>query len=130
MDDREIELTQAEWSVMECLWGDAPLTGRELTERMAAKCGWSRSTTLTLLGRLEAKGAVSGDGGTGRKVYRPLLRREDIAQRETESFLGRVYRGSLSLMVSAFTKKQSLSQREIDELYDILKGLEAKSDDD
>ena len=47
MDQEGISLTQAEWSVMECLWAEGPLTGREVTARMEDRCGWSRSTTLT-----------------------------------------------------------------------------------
>ena len=58
-----VSLTPAEWSVMECLWEAAPLTGREVTQKMQQRCGWSRSTTLTLLSRMEAKGAVAGESG-------------------------------------------------------------------
>ena len=36
-----IDLTQAEWQLMEKLWDHAPQTGRELTEAMAAQTGWS-----------------------------------------------------------------------------------------
>ncbi len=125
MEPKQIDLTPAEWSVMECLWEGAPRTGREVTELMAERCGWSRSTTLTLLGRMETKGAVAGEPGEGkRKRFLPLVSREDAAVRETEDFLDRVYKGSVSMMVSALTRKQSLSQAEIDELYAILKELE------
>lgn len=128
--DGHISFTQAEWSVMECLWEEHPLTGREVTQRMQQRCGWSRSTTLTLLGRLEAKGAVqSMTEEKGPKVFSPLLGREDAALQETEDFLSRVYHGSLSLMVSALTKKQALSRQEQDELYELLKGLEAERND-
>ena len=128
MSSQSANLTAAEWDVMECRWESAPLTGREVTEKMRAKCGWSRSTTLTLLSRLEAKGAVSGDSAEGKKAFRPLIPREDAALQETENFLGRVYKGSLNLMVSAMTQKQTLSQKEIDDLYALLKGLEADKD--
>lgn len=124
MAESIIDLTEAEWTVMECLWAASPLTGRELTERLGKQVGWSRSTTLTLLRRLEAKGAVGGDGEAGVKRFRPLLRREDAALRETEAMLGRLYHGSLSLLVSAMTRKQSLPQAEIDRLYALLKDME------
>lgn len=128
--DRSISFTQAEWSVMECLWEEHPLTGREVTQRMEQRCGWSRSTTLTLLGRLEAKGAVkSVPEEKGPKVFVPLLGREDAALQETRDFLSRVYHGSLSLMVSALTKRQALSQQEQDQLYELLKGLEEEHHD-
>lgn len=128
MSEQDATLTAAEWSVMECLWERSPLSGRELTERMRELCGWSRSTTLTLLSRMEAKGAVAASTDAGKKRFSPLVRREDMALRETEDFLSRVYHGSLSMMVSAFTRKQSLSEKERDELYAILKELEAGRD--
>lgn len=130
MSEKRISLTQAEWSVMECLWEADPLTGREVTQRMEQRCGWNRSTTLTLLSRLEQKGALkSVPAEKGPKLFSPLLEREDAALQETEDFLSRVYQGSLSLMVSALTKKQALSREELDELYELLKGLEEERHD-
>lgn len=125
MKENRISLTRAEWSVMECLWEAGPLTGREVVQSMEKSCGWSRSTTLTLLSRLENKGALkSVPAEKGPKVFSPVLRREEAALGETKDFLDRVYQGSLSLMVSALTKKQALSREELDELYELLKGLE------
>ena len=122
------KLTEAEWSVMDALWERGELTGREAAELLRERCGWSRSTVLTLLGRMEAKGAVSGESEGGVKVFRPLISREDAAVAETRDFIGRIYNGSLSLMVSALTKKQALPKSEIDELYELLQKLEAGSD--
>ena len=97
MTESHISLTQAEWSVMECLWEAGPLTGRKVTQHMEQQNGWSRSTTLTLLSRLEHKGAIeSVTTESGPKIFSPLLGREDAALRETEDFLSRVYQGSLS----------------------------------
>ncbi len=128
MAEKRISLTQAEWSVMDCLWDAGPLTGREVVQRMEQSCGWSRSTTLTLLTRLEHKGALESlPAEKGPKVFSPLLKREDAALEETKDFLNRVYQGSLSLMVSALTQKQALSREELDELYELLKGLEEEN---
>ena len=124
MEQSRIDLTQAEWQVMECLWGQAPRTGREAAEYMARRTGWSRSTTLTLLQRLEDKGAVSSREEGRKKVFSPVLRREDAALQETEDFLTRVYNGSVSLLVSSMTRRQALPQEEIDQLYALLQQLE------
>lgn len=128
MERDNITLTAAEWNVMECLWEHAPRTGRELTEALETVSGWSRSTTLTLLRRLEDKGAVLGETDGRVKTFSPLVSREEAALRETENLLTRTYRGSLSLMLSAFTKKQALSREELDELYAILKRAEVDGD--
>ena len=128
LDRESISLSEAEWKVMEELWNCAGATGRELTERMEQRCSWNRSTTLTLLRRMEAKGAVESVQEGPVKTFRPRLRREDAALRETESFLGRVYHGSLSMMVSTLSRKQALSRKEIDELYALLREAEVKTD--
>ena len=129
MNDKHISLTEAEWAVMECLWEKSPRTGRETVAWLDQKMGWTRSTTLTMLRRLEAKGAVAGDTEGELKTFRPLIAREDVAVQETENLLDRVYKGSLSLLVSSLTKKQSLPQNEIDELYAILREMEGKNHD-
>ena len=121
-------LTEAEWQVMECLWPAAPRTGRAIIDALHKTTGWSRSTTLTLLRRLEDKGAVSAESEDGVKHYRPQVAREDAAVQETEHLLERVYQGSVSLMVSSLVKKQTLSQEEIDKLYAILREVEENHD--
>lgn len=130
MDTQNINYTSAEWGVMECLWDKSPGTGREATERLGKRMDWNRSTMLMLPRRMEAKGAVMSKTEDGMKSFRPLIRREDAALRETENFLGRVYKGSLSLMVSTLTKKQALSQAELDELYGILQQMEGANGSD
>ena len=129
MNDKNIALTEAEWTVMECLWEKSPRTGRETVAWLDQKMGWTRSTTLTMLRRLEAKGAVAGDTEGEPKTFRPLIAREEVAVRETENLLDRAYKGSLSLLVSSLTRKQSLPQKEIDELYAILREMEEKNHD-
>ena len=129
MYDKHISLTEAEWAVMECLWEKSPRTGRETVDLLNNRMGWTRSTTLTMLRRLEGKGAVAGDTLGEVKTFRPLIVREEVAVRETENLLERAYKGSLSLLVSSLTKKQSLPQKEIDELYAILREMEGKNHD-
>lgn len=129
MDKENISLSEAEWRLMEELWDNSPATGRELSDEMEKRMGWNRSTTLTLLRRMEAKGAVKAEKDGPVRTFVPLLRREDAALRETESFLSRVYHGSLSMMVSTLGSRQALSKKEIEELYALLAELEVKSDD-
>lgn len=119
-----MSMTEAEWQVMERLWAQAPRTGRELCEELRAATGWSRSTTLTLLRRLEEKGAAAAQSEGGVKQYRPCIPREEAAVQETEHLLERVYQGSVSLMVSSLVKKQTLSQAEIGKLYALLQEME------
>ena len=124
MKKRNINLTEAEWSVMECLWEKSPRIGREIVAWLEERMGWKRSTTLTLLRRMEEKGAVGGETTGELKTFYPLISREQAAHQETEDFLDRVYKGSIGMMLSAFTKKQNLTKAEIEELHAILREAE------
>lgn len=121
MRKRSEELTSAEWYLMECLWERSPRTARELVDDLKDSRGWNRSTTLTVLRRLVDKGQVQCDEGTDVRTYTPLLCRRDALMEETNSFLRRTYRGSVSLLVSAMTEQQELGAEEIEELYEILR---------
>ena len=129
MENQKINLTEAEWNVMECLWEKHPKTGREIVDCLSLEMGWSRSTTLTLLRRMEEKGAVRSETTGEVKIFSPCVTRENAALKETKHFLERVYKGSLGMMLSSFTKQQDLSKGEIEELYGILKELEEKKND-
>lgn len=129
MKKSKINLTDAEWNVMECLWEKSPRTGRETIDLLKERMGWSRSTTLTLLRRMEEKGAIASEAIGSCKGFYPLISRESAALQETENFLGKVYKGSLGMMLTAFTQKQNLSKEEIEELYAILKAAEEKRND-
>ena len=124
MSENRINLTSAEWNIMEGLWEKSPITGRDITDMMESRMGWNRSTTLTLLRRLEEKGAIATNDEGRKKLFSPVVLREEAALQETESFLERVYNGSVSMMLSAMTKKQALSKEEISELYAMLKDIE------
>ena len=128
MSKQNINLTGAEWNVMECLWDTSPRTGRETADDLRERVGWNRSTTLTMLRRMTEKGLIRCEDNNGIKVYSPLIKREDAVIKETDDFLNRVYKGSISLMMSAITKKQELTKEEIEELYAILREAEAESE--
>ena len=58
MDIANIDLTPAEWNLMECLWEKSPRTGKEAVDYMKDSVGWSRSTTLTMLRRMGQPGNI------------------------------------------------------------------------
>ena len=116
----KIDLSNSEWKLMRRLWDRSPSTITELTAALREETGWSKHTVITMLSRLESKGAVRHEEGGRAKRYFPVLRREDAARDETESFLSKVYGGSLGLMMSAMVESRQLSESDIAELSAIL----------
>ena len=58
-----------------------------------ADSGWSKSTVVTMLGRMVDKGLIAySEGGRAREYY-PLVKKEDVALSETKSLIDRVFKG-------------------------------------
>ena len=121
---KEVCLTQSEWYVMDCLWAYAPQTVMQLATDLSQRAGWAKSTTITTLEQMEAKGLVRSTPVGRDTQYHPCVRREEAAKSEVCSFLDRIYRGSVGLMVSAMAQDQALTREEIDALYEILRRAE------
>ena len=119
-----INLTNSEWYVLDCLWEKSPMTVMELVAALGTRLGWAKSTTITTLRRMEAKGLVHCTVEGRARHYTPNLQRDRAVRGETRSFLDKVYRGSVGLMVSALAEDRALSKAEIDELYEILRKAE------
>ena len=115
----KVSLSDGEWKLMYKLWEEPSRTIAQLTAALQPETGWSKHTVITMLNRLEGKGAVSHDGGTPRH-YSATLAKEDAARAETRSFLDKVYGGRLGLMMPAMVDSRSLTQQDIDELAAIL----------
>ena len=119
-----VKLTASEWSVLSCLWENSPRTVMQLVSALGGQVGWAKSTTITTLRRMEEKGLVQCQLQGRTRHYTPAVQREGAVRQETRSFLDKVYRGSVGLMVSALAENKALSKAEIDELYEILRKAE------
>ncbi len=119
--DNKVTLSDGEWKLMNLLWEACPRTIGEMVSALKESTGWSKGTIFIMLSRMAEKGSVRFEQGARSKLYFPVLNREDAALRETESFLGKVYGGSVGLMVASMAGQKALSREDIDELYAILR---------
>lgn len=115
-----MKLTSSEWNVLNRLWEESPRTVMQLSGELERTVGWARSTTITTLHRMEAKGLVRCERAGRGTAYVPLVERDRAALAETRSFLDRVYQGSVGMMMSAMAQRRELSSEEITELRAIL----------
>ena len=121
-------LSEGEWKIMNVLWEKHPRSLMELVHELEEETAWSKSTVFVMMKRLVAKGAVEIDTEGRLQQYSPLIEKADAAEKETGSFLSKVYNGSLGLMVSSMAGGKGLSKSEIDELRRILDEAESKLD--
>jgi len=120
MDTNKIMLQPSEWIIMEKLWELHPKTLMQLYHELKVEPGWSKSTVTTLLGRMVDKGILYYEDGGKAKQYYPKVNRDEAAITETESLLERVYKGSVSMMMSTLIRNNNISEADMEELYQIL----------
>ena len=73
-----------------------------------------------LLNRLVHKKALDFKKKGRTYYYFPAIKKSDCARAERDSFLNRVYEGSLMPMLAAFIKDEKLSTEDIEDLKQIL----------
>lgn len=106
-------LSRNEWLVMEALW-ERPSTLMELVRQLGQEPpGWAKSTTATMVRRMEEKGLIRHEAGSKARVYHPALSRDETALAETRT-----------LLVNTLIQQNSLTQSDLDGLYEILRQAE------
>ena len=115
-------ISETEWEIMKVVWALAPCSaGDIIADLQRTDPSWHPRTVKAFLNRLVKK-KVLGFSKEGRAyVYRPLLRREECVDVASESFLDRVFGGSLKPMLAHFVERNKLSPDEIRELRRLLK---------
>ena len=115
------QISESEWALMKICWNRSPLTAQEIIDALPAREDWHPKTVKTLLNRLVKKRALGFQKNGRAYLYHPLVAEKDCVSAESESFLARVFGGSLQPMLAHFVEHRLLTPQEITELKKLLK---------
>ena len=118
-------ISETEWEIMKVVWAQAPCAADQIIELLTrADSTWHPKTVKAFLNRLVKK-RVLGFREAGRAyLYRPLVRESECVAAASESFLDRVFGGSLKPMLAHFVERRKLSAAEVKELKELLENRE------
>lgn len=106
---------------MRIVWKGHPVSAADIIAALVAEdATWHPKTARTLLNRLVRKGALAYAKDGRVYHYRPLVREADCIAHQSESFLDRVFGGSLTPLLAHFVSRQKLKPEEVDELRSLL----------
>ncbi|MCD7895761.1 MAG: BlaI/MecI/CopY family transcriptional regulator [Planctomycetaceae bacterium] len=123
-------ITEAEWPIMEVLWTKGTATSGEIIAVVIADRDISGATVKSLINRLVKKEMITYtiDRHDSRVYhYSPLLSRDEATKRKNDTLLGTVYQSDPMNMLTRFVKDASLSRKDIDDLYAILREKEKEA---
>lgn len=109
-------LTDAEKSVAALIWERGKMRSMELVQLCEQEMDWKKSTTYTLLKRIENKGILSNQDGM---IY-SLVSREDFEASQSRQYVEHSFGGSLPRFIAAFTREERLSDQDIEEIQKVI----------
>ena len=121
---KKFSISEAEWKVMKRLWRKSPQPAYDLAHELARAEKWQPRTVKTLLNRLVKKRVLDFEKYKNLYLYSPRVTEEECVKAESETFLERMFDGSLSTMLVHFAKHKKLSAAEIQELKRLIEKME------
>ncbi len=106
------KIPEGEYRFCLILWEHEPVTAAELVKLSQAQLGWKRTTTYTVIKRLEERGVLRNESG----VVTSLISKEEVQANEIDELVEKKFEGSLPAFVAAFTKRKELSEQDLDEV--------------
>lgn len=112
----DTKLGAIETRFAELIWRNEPLSSGDLVKLCQQELSWKKSTTYTVLKKLCDRGLFRNEGGTVTAV----LSREEFFARQSEVFVEETFQGSLPAFLTAFTRRKKLSEKEIQQLQQLI----------
>jgi BlaI family transcriptional regulator, penicillinase repressor len=115
-----MQISDAEWIVMNLVWSNSPIEATEVIDQVAADNGWSAATVKTMLHRLVRKGALATEQNGKKYMYTPAVRRDACVRQASRSFLERVFGGEATPALIHFVKTAKLTAKDVEEIRAML----------
>ena len=106
------KIHESEYRFCLILWERGPITAVELAKLCLAQLGWKRTTTYTVIKRLGERGVLKNEDGT----VTALVSKEEAQAQEINALVEEKFQGSLPAFVAAFTKRQDISDKDLEEM--------------
>ena len=110
------KIFESEYRFCLILWAHEPIKSTELVKLCKEQLGWKPTTTYTVIKRLSERGVLKNES----TVVSALVTKDEIQAAEIDELVEKKFDGSLPAFISAFTKHQRLSEKDVDELQQMI----------
>ncbi len=110
------KIHESEYRFCLIMWEHEPVTAVELVKLCQEKLGWKRTTTYTVIKRLGQRGILKSENG----IVTSLVSKDEAQASEIEELVEKKFEGSLPAFIAAFTRRQDLSDKDLDEVQEMI----------
>jgi len=114
------KISNAEWFVMKVIWDHPEISSINIIQELKDTFQWKPATVKSLINRLLNKNAIGFNKLGNEYLYFPLISEDKCIRLEGQSFVNRVFNGSIKSMLLTFAQSEELSETDIAELKSIL----------
>lgn len=114
------KISNAEWEVMRIIWNHSEITSINIIQQLKDKAQWKPATVKSLINRLLNKNAIGFNKLGYEYLYYALVSEDECVKSESKSFVDRVFNGSFKSMLLTFADSKEISEKDIEELKNIL----------
>ncbi len=112
----EYRLGTMEYRFLSLIWENEPVSSMHLVRLCSEHFEWKKSTTFTMLKRLQEKGLVRNENSVVSSVISPA----EVRTKESEAFVSETFKGSLPSFIAAFLGNKTISRDEAEELKKLI----------
>ena len=123
-------LGHLELDVLQYVSDHHPISVRDVAAHFAETSGQARTTVLTVMERLRAKGHLARRKHAGRHHYTPTVPKAELLNRMVGDFVDEVLGGSVSPFVAYLSQSPLLSAEEVRKLEQMLRRIESREKKD
>ena len=127
MKGKQAILTGQELEIMKIVWQLGTATVREVYEELLKSRKIAYTTVMTMMGILEQKGRLRKTQRDRAYVYSPTEPQGQVVGSMVQEFVKRVFDGSAKPLLVHLAEKKKISQKELDEVGELLKRQRRKS---
>ena len=128
MARKQKSLGELELAVLKVVWEQPGTTVQEVAEIMSKQRDCARTTVLTVMQRLHAKGFLKRRKLKGVFRYSPTKERSTVVSRLIGQFVDRVLDGSAAPFLAYLADVEELTEEQADQLRAIVTELERKEE--
>lgn len=110
------KIFESEYRFCEILWENEPVSSSELVKLCSEQLEWKKSTTYTVIRRLSERGVLKSENA----VVTSLVSKDEVLTAQSTEVVEKTFSGSLPSFIAAFTRKKTLTKKEIDEIQKII----------
>ena len=127
MAEKNHELTEGEWAIIQAVWAKEPCAAPDIQESLEAERNWTYGTVKTMMDRMVDKDLLTTERLRNLILYRSAITRAQAQGGEVMRAIRRAFNGAMTPMMQFLLDSGEMSSEQLDDLEAMIKSKKNKT---